>query len=66
MDLNKDIETPMVHCKLGDTAINKICWTEDGKRITLGDSNGVIKLFPLMSLFNTGSFSKTRSITCFV
>ena len=47
MDLNKDIETPMVHCKLGDAAINKICWTEDGKRITLGDNNGTIKLFGL-------------------
>ena len=47
MDLNKDIETPIVHCKLGEAAINKICWTEDGKRITLGDSNGIIKLFGL-------------------
>ena len=45
MDLNKDIETPKVHCKISDSAINKICWTEDGKRITSGDSNGKIKLF---------------------
>ena len=47
MDLNKDIETPKVHCKLGNEAINKICWTEDGKRITVGDSSGKIQLFGL-------------------
>ena len=45
MDLNKDIEIPKVHCKLGNNAINKICWTDDGKRITTGDSNGKIQLF---------------------
>ena len=45
MDLNKDIEIPKVHCKLGNDAINKICWTDDGKRITTGDSNGKIQLF---------------------
>ena len=49
MDLNKDIETPKVHCKLGNEAINKICWTEDGKRITVGDSGGKIQLFGLDS-----------------
>ena len=47
MDLNKDTESPKVHCKLGDYAINKICWTEDGKRITVGDNNGKIQLFGL-------------------
>ena len=47
MDLNKDIETPIIHCKLGTDAINKICWTEDGKRITVGDSSGKIQLFAL-------------------
>ena len=47
MDLNKDIETPRVHCRLGNEAINKICWTEDGKRITVGDSSGKIQLFGL-------------------
>ena len=47
MDLNKDIESPKVHCKLGNNAINKICWTEDGKRITVGDNNGKIQLFGL-------------------
>jgi len=47
MDLNKDIETPRVHSKLGDNAINKICWTEDGKRITVGDNNGKIQVFGL-------------------
>ena len=45
MDLNKDIEIPKVHCKLGTNAINKICWSEDGKRITTGDSIGKIQLF---------------------
>ena len=48
-DLNKDIETPKVHCKLGNDAINKICWTEDGKRITVGDSAGKIQLVGLDS-----------------
>lgn len=47
MDLNKDIEVPRVHCKIGNEALNKICWTEDGKRITVGDSAGKIQLFAL-------------------
>ena len=47
MDLNRDIESPKVHCKLGEYAINKICWTEDGKRITVGDNNGKIQVFGL-------------------
>lgn len=47
MDLNKDIESPIIHCKLGNDAINKLCWTEDGKRITTGDSSGKIQLFAL-------------------
>jgi len=47
MDLNKDIEVPRIHCKLGNEALNKICWTEDGKRITVGDSSGKIQLFAL-------------------
>ena len=47
MDFNKDIETPKLHCKLGNEALNKICWTEDGKRITVGDSSGKVQLFAL-------------------
>ena len=46
-DLNKDIEAPKIRCKLGNEALNKICWTEDGKRITVGDSGGKISLFAL-------------------
>ena len=47
MDLNKDMESPRIHCKLGNEALNKICWTEDGKRITVGDSAGKVQLFAL-------------------
>ena len=47
IDLNKDMELPIVHTKLGTEAINKICWTEDGKRITVGDAAGKIQLFGL-------------------
>ena len=47
MDLNKDMESPRIHCKLGKEALNKICWTEDGKRITVGDSAGKVQLFAL-------------------
>ena len=47
MDLNKDIESPKVHAKLGDFAINKLCFTEDGKRLTVGDNNGKIQLLGL-------------------
>jgi len=46
-DLNKDWESPRIHCKLGNEALNKICWTEDGKRITVGDSAGKVQLFAL-------------------
>ena len=56
MDLNKDIESPQLHCKLGNDALNKICWTEDGKRITVGDSSGKIQLFGLDSeIYNSVS-----------
>jgi len=47
MDFTKDIEVPRVHCKLGNDALNKICWTEDGKRITVGDAAGKVQLYAL-------------------
>ena len=56
MDLNKDIESPIIHCKLGNIAINKICWSEDGKRITVGGNDGKIQLFGLdKKLYNSTS-----------
>jgi dynein intermediate chain len=42
-DLNKDTEMPITNFDLGKSVLNKIAWSSDGKRITVGDNNG--KLF---------------------
>ena len=54
MNFNKDLESPIVHCKMGDDAINNICWTEDGKRLAVGDFSGKIQLLGMdKSIYET-------------
>ena len=60
MDFTKDIEVPRVRCKLGNDALNKICWTEDGKRITVGDSAGKVQLFALDKQLYTSNSENSR------
>ncbi len=43
-DLIKNKEQPSIHCKLGNEVLNKMSWTEDGKRMAIGDSSGKIQL----------------------
>ena len=60
MDFTKDIEVPRVHCKLGNDALNKICWTEDGKRITAGDAAGKVELYALDKQLYTSNSENSR------
>ncbi len=60
MDFTKDIEVPRVHCKLGNDALNKICWTEDGKRITVGDAAGKVELYALDKQLYTSNSENSR------
>lgn len=43
-DLNKDTEMPITNYDLGKTVLNKIAWSSDGKRITVGDNNGKLSV----------------------
>jgi dynein intermediate chain len=39
-DLNKDVESSIYRHQIGKYALNKLCWSQDGKRIAVGDSMG--------------------------
>ena len=39
-DLNKDVECSIYRHQIGKYALNKLCWSQDGKRIAVGDSMG--------------------------
>lgn len=44
-DLNKDVECPVFRYEPNKISLNKLNWSEDGKRIAVGDMNGKISLF---------------------
>ena len=46
-DLNKDSEAPIFRHEVGKDAINKLSWSADGKKLSLGDINGKIVIFNL-------------------
>ena len=39
-DLNKDVECSVFRYGVSKNALNKICWSQDGKRLAVGDSVG--------------------------
>lgn len=46
-DLTKDVEQPIVHKKIDNSAQNKCKWNKDGSLIITGDSQGNVNLFTL-------------------
>lgn len=46
-DLNKDIECPVYRHEIGRDALNKVNWSDDGKRLAVGDINGKISVMSL-------------------
>ena len=46
-DLNKDVECPVFRYDVGKDSLNKLNWSNDGKRIAVGDINGKIQVLSL-------------------
>jgi dynein intermediate chain len=46
-DLNKDIEVPLFRYDVGKNALNKISYSQDGKRMAVGDISGKISVLNL-------------------
>lgn len=44
-DLNKDVECPVYRHDVGKVALNKMSWSDDGKKVAVGDINGKISIF---------------------
>jgi dynein intermediate chain len=44
-DLNKDVEVPVYSYEVGKSALNKLHWSHDGKRVAVGDVNGKVSIF---------------------
>ena len=43
--MNISTESPIVTKNVSPNALNKVAWSDDGKRIVTGDSKGKISLF---------------------
>lgn len=46
-DLNKDVECPVYRHDVGKDSLNKLNWSDDGKRVAVGDINGKINILSL-------------------
>ncbi|CEM37960.1 unnamed protein product [Vitrella brassicaformis CCMP3155] len=44
-DLNKDLESPHVRVNSGESAMNHLCWSPDGRRLVSGTSEGIIAVW---------------------
>ncbi len=44
-ELNKDVEAPIYRYDVGKNSLNKMAWSQDGKRISVGDINGKVSVF---------------------
>eukprot|EP00694_Reclinomonas_americana_P002475 EC788001.1.p1 GENE.EC788001.1~~EC788001.1.p1 ORF type:complete len:143 (+),score=38.79 EC788001.1:51-431(+) len=41
-NLNEDTEVPYASIQIGDKALNRLRWSHDGRRLAVGDSQGVV------------------------
>ncbi|KAJ6233132.1 cytoplasmic dynein 1 intermediate chain-related [Anaeramoeba flamelloides] len=46
-DFNRDNEEPLIKIKASESAINKCRWSQDGKKIIIGDSEAMVEVFEL-------------------
>uniref|UniRef100_A0A0G4HJL6 Uncharacterized protein n=1 Tax=Chromera velia CCMP2878 TaxID=1169474 RepID=A0A0G4HJL6_9ALVE len=44
-DMNRDMESPYVRVRDKELALNKVCWSSDGRRIVTGDHSGVVNVW---------------------
>ena len=48
-DFNKDLETPLHRLILEKSVINQLAWSEDGKRLAVGEDSGKVNLLGISS-----------------
>jgi dynein intermediate chain len=46
-DLNKDVEVPTYRYDMGKTVLNKLSWSQDGKRLAVGDFMGRVSILSI-------------------
>jgi len=46
-DLNRNLEFPSFRHDVGKNALNKLSWSNDGKRLVTGDIHGKVSLFSI-------------------
>lgn len=51
-NLNTDTEVPISNTKVGDRALNKIQWDKEGRRATIGSSDGRVHVYDIGELCN--------------
>ena len=62
-DLTRDMEMPIAHEKVGNYAINKSCWNNDGSALITGDSSGTLYMHVLAEKYRKMDNSKYEDIT---
>jgi WD40 repeat protein len=44
-DLNKDTESPIARKKTGNKSVSHLRWSMDGRKIVIGDSEGIVSMW---------------------
>ncbi len=44
-DINKDMESPQVHKRVANKTLNVLRWSNDGRRMAVGDADGFLSLY---------------------
>ena len=47
-NISDDTELPVSEIQVGNGAVNKVRWTQDGQKLLVGDSHGVVSIFSVL------------------
>ena len=65
-DINRDLESPQIHKKVSNKTLNTLKWSNDGRKIVVGDADGFLSLYSVDKEFYSQrgeDFAKMERLT---